>query len=108
VSDDENNAPAAAPVADNFDFTKDQVARFVQEKWKGSPCEVCKLLGTWTYSPEGVRYVVLPMSDGKVITTLSNDVLVSLVVHCTNCGNIKLLAGRAMMNWIAANASRDK
>lgn len=79
----------------------DTIAAFFADKWKINTCEVCNLQNTWQTAAPDSRYVVVSsLGDGEIIKQVSPKVYVSLIVMCSNCGNLKLLALNAIMKWL--------
>jgi hypothetical protein len=82
-----------------YEFTTEQLTKFFNEKWKDVTCEICKEVA-WTYNPiDG--FVALSVTDGINNGVPSALINVSLRIHCTSCGNQKLLLAPIIKQWLA-------
>ncbi len=105
--DDANDPPqlpsAAEQPSQKYEISNDEIGRFFAEKWKNEKCEICGETGTWSTNPGDEKYSVFPISNGVSITTLSQKVIVSLMVACNNCGNMKFLISAVIDQWLKNN-----
>jgi hypothetical protein len=102
AEDNEPSEPARKIAPDHYEFTRDQVERFFVEKWKILRCEVCKET-VWSYDVLHSPYNIIPVSDGKELSILSDKVNVFVRVSCRSCGNSKFLLAPIIHRWLEDN-----
>lgn len=86
-----------------YAFSKDEIQRFLQQRWKLGICEVCETQNSFEYAGDEELVVILPVSEPDALTTLTNKVIVAFPMLCSSCGNTKLLAAVAIRNWLDDN-----
>src|ERR1700720_1233006 len=102
MSESSHEGSAPAPTTQRtFEFSPEQLQKFLTEKWKLNLCEVC-LVSQWGYDAENY-YSVLPTSDGRKFSTISPKLTVHLRIFCRNCGNTKLLLVPVISRWLEEN-----
>jgi hypothetical protein len=101
-SEGERPSASAIPTAiRTYEFTQEQLDKFLAEKWNDFACEIC---GTrsWTYDPN-LKFVSLSSVDGKDNGVPSKFITVAFRTHCSNCGNTKFLAALLIKDWLEAH-----
>jgi hypothetical protein len=93
--------PQEAARPSRYQFTEEQIDRFLAEKWQMEECEVCHQATTWIHlRPRPLS--LIPASDGS--THAIGRALTSLLrLFCSNCGNTKFLDAEVIKRWLDSN-----
>jgi hypothetical protein len=85
-----------------YQFTDEEIVKYLAEKWKIEQCEVCHETPTWVYlRPRPLS--LIPASDGSS-HAIGPALTAFLRLFCSNCGNTKFLAAEVIRQWLDANA----
>lgn len=79
----------------------EDVARFIQMKWKSDLCNVCEdRMAKWIYDPKGG-------SSGIPIRTKTgnpaNKIRPAILVTCASCGNTRIFSSVLVNRWLQEN-----
>ena|SRR5437016_6285650 len=84
-----------------YQFTDEEIDRFLAAKWRMEECEVCHEPTIWGYfRPRPLS--LIPASDGST-HAISAALVSALRLACNNCGNTKFLDSEFMRRWLDAN-----
>lgn len=100
----DNLETSKIPELPSYDFTPDEIRRFLQEKWKLTICEVCKAENSYELVATEGSVVALPVSYVSALTTLTSRAIVTVPMLCNSCGNAKLLAATVVRDWLDVNS----
>jgi len=92
--------PQGATRPGRYQFTDEEIERFLAEKWMLEECEVCRQATVWGYfRPRPL--LLITTSDGGNDTITGS--LSFLRLSCNNCGNSKFFDAEVIKRWLDAN-----
>lgn len=89
-------------------ISKNDLNRFLKEKWKPSICEVCQEAGRWGFLTDGEKFSMIPnVGLCETTTVIPSKSLIGLNIVCRNCGNLKVLIATFIKKWINENPEHE-